>query len=429
MALAPSTARFATLAEWLAWQETLHPQAIDLSLDRCGAVADRMGLRRLGCPVISVAGTNGKGSSAMLLEAILRAGGYRVGCYTSPHLLRYNERIRVAGAPVSDATICEAFARVEAARGATSLTYFEFGTLAAFSIFTRRRVDAAVLEVGLGGRLDAVNLVDADVALITAIGIDHVEWLGHTRDLIAREKAGICRPRRPAVCSDPDAPSGLSLAAQAIGCRLERLGVDFHFERSGEFWNWWSSRAALEGLPLPALSGAHQLGNAAGVLQALSWLPDCLPIKRNAIETGLTGVRLPGRLQHHTAGAEIVFDVAHNVQAAEVLGAHLAACPIPGRTRAVLGMVKDKDAKGFMRALEPYVDEWHLASLPPPRGMHASALAELRAASGRRKLAREYPSVTAACAAADERARARDRILVTGSFVTVGEAMRAFRLQ
>ncbi|MDH5786629.1 MAG: Mur ligase family protein, partial [Chromatiales bacterium] len=268
--------RFSTLDEWLSWQEQLHPVGIDLGLERPGKVLKTMGLEISGHLVITVAGTNGKGSSVALLESILLAAGYQVGCYTSPHLLRYNERIRLNGNEVSDAQLCESFERIDQARGATSLTYFEFGTLAAFDIFARSQLDVAVLEVGLGGRLDASNLLDADVALITAIDIDHAAWLGNDRETIAIEKGGIMRRGHPAVCSDPAVPQSLVELAAKTGAPLSQLGRDYRYGVDGDSWQWQGDGTSYGALPLPALRGKHQLQNAAGVLMALLQLSEKL---------------------------------------------------------------------------------------------------------------------------------------------------------
>ena len=415
--------RFATLAEWLAWQETLHPVEIDLGLERIAAVARDLGLLTPACPVITVAGTNGKGSSVALLETILRAAGYRVGVYTSPHLLRYNERIRIDGVAVSDADLCAAFARVDEVRGERSLTYFEFGTLAALALFATADLQAMVLEVGLGGRLDAVNILDADVALVTAIDIDHGAWLGNDRDSIGREKAGIFRAGRPAVCGDPDPPASVPAAARALGAHW--LGRDGAFGyRPGEAdWTWRGQGREYAHLPLPALEGAHQLDNAAAVIQALLCLDDRLPVSRAALEQGLRNVRLPGRFQRIPGPVERVLDVAHNPQGARVLAQALARTPIDGRTLLVLGMLADKDVAAFVTPLVPQIDHWYLGGLGVARGLGAQALYERLAdqVSGTRtSLAEDVPD---AYRLAMEQSRPGDRLVVCGSFHTVAEVM------
>ncbi|WP_054774514.1 bifunctional folylpolyglutamate synthase/dihydrofolate synthase, partial [Methylogaea oryzae] len=314
--------RFSTLAEWLAWQETLHPKPIDLGLQRVRRVYDALGSGAAPF-TITVGGTNGKGSSVALLSAILRAAGYRVGTYTSPHLLRYNERIQIDGEPVDDATICEAFGRVDGARGDTSLSYFEFGTLTALDIFRRAGLDAQILEVGLGGRLDAVNIIDADAALVASIDIDHQEWLGDSRDAIALEKAGIYRRGHPAVLGDPEAPPALLSYVDEQGIALHRQGREFGYSMDGAGWNWRGSTGSLRELPLPAMPGKHQLLNASAVLQLLQLVQTRLPVAESAVRRGLETVRLAGRFQLIPGAPAVLADVAHNPQAARVLAEYL----------------------------------------------------------------------------------------------------------
>jgi dihydrofolate synthase/folylpolyglutamate synthase len=415
--------RFATLAEWLAWQETLHPVAIDLGLERVAAVARDLGLLTPPCPVITVAGTNGKGSSVALLEAILRAADYRVGCYTSPHLLRYNERIRIDGVPVSDAELCAAFARVDAARGERSLTYFEFGTLAALWLFEAAELEVMVLEVGLGGRLDAVNILDADVALVTAIDIDHRAWLGDDRECIGREKAGIFRAGRPAVCGDPAPPASVPATARALGAFWHGRDSAFGYCRGEREWTWQGEGREYAGLPLPALAGAHQLDNAAAVIQTLLCLETRLPVSRAALERGLRSVSLPGRFQRLPGLVERVLDVAHNPQGGRVLAHTLATWPLAGRTHLVLGMLADKDVAAFAAPLAPQVDHWYLGGLDLPRGLSTQALRARLAdllPDGDVTLAEHVP---AAYEAAMAQARPGDRVVVCGSFHTVAEVM------
>ncbi len=414
-----SAARFTRLQDWLDWQEALHPRTIDLGLERVARVAARLGCLRPAPVVISVAGTNGKGSSLALLEALLLGAGYRVGAYSSPHLLRYNERIRLGGEMIDDASLCAAFARVDAARAETSLTYFEFGTLAALDIMGARPLDVALLEVGLGGRLDAVNVVDADAALITSIGLDHTEWLGTDRDSIAREKAGIMRRGRPAICAEPDPPAGLVQAAARHGAKLLLAGRDFSYSVEASSWTWRGNGPALAGLPLPALAGAHQLANAAGVLSLLAAIG--LPLERAALERGLRAVHLPGRIQRIAGEVEQVLDVSHNAQAAEALAAALRGLPLPGRCHAVIGMLRDKDAAAFVRALQAEVQQWYVTGLAAPRASPPEALAAtIRAVTGQPAaavgvdMAQTRRAVRAAT-------RAGDRILVCGSFHTVAQ--------
>jgi dihydrofolate synthase/folylpolyglutamate synthase len=421
----PHVPRFSTLGQWLAWQETLHPERIDLGLDRVAQVASRLGSLQPGAAVITVGGTNGKGSSVAMLEAILGAAGYRVGAFTSPHLLRYNERIRIDGQDAGDAILCAAFHRIDQARRETSLTYFEFNALAAMDIFTRMEVDIALLEVGLGGRLDAVNIVDADIALITGVDIDHCQWLGPDRDAIGREKAGICRGGRPVVCSDPAPPAGLRQRAAEIGARWICAGEEFGFEVENDAWTWWGPGRMRRTLPRPALHGLHQLQNASGVLMALETFRERFPVPLPAIEKGLRSVRLAGRYQMMNGVVEQVFDVAHNVQSARALAENLRTCRNGGRTLLVLGMLNDKDVHGFTTALAPHIDAWYLAGLDGSRGLTAQELA-------RRVVTRDediavlcFSNVEAAYAAARGAARTDDRIVVCGSFHTVAQAVSA----
>ncbi len=417
--------RFERLTDWLRWQESLHPRAIDLDLARLGQVMDRLDLGRPAPWVISVGGTNGKGSCSIMLEAILRAAGQRVGTYLSPHLLRYNERIRIDGVMIDDAALCQAFARIDAARGDISLTYFEFGTLAALLLFAEAGLDAAVLEVGLGGRLDAVNAVDADLALITSIQMDHMEWLGSTRDAIGREKAGIARPGRPVVCADPQPPSGfLQAVADSV---LYRSGIDYHWrQESATSWHWHDGQREFNELPLPALPGSFQLGNAAAVIQALCLLQDQggLSITREAIGHGLRRAQLPGRFQRLPGPVECIVDVAHNPAAAQSLLENLAQQPA-GRRYTVLGMLADKDVEAFAAILDTQTDYWLLGGLGGDRGLDAQTLAG--------RLASVVPAakmrICSTVAEAFQQARAMavpgDRILVTGSFHTVAEVLTA----
>ena len=430
--------RFPTLDAWLRWQETLHPAEIELGLERVSAVFARLRPElapgAFPCPVITVAGTNGKGSSVAMLEAILAAAGYRVGVYTSPHLLRYNERVRIAGAEAGDEALCVAFERIDQARGETSLTYFEFGTLAALDIFAAAALDVVVLEVGMGGRLDAVNILDPDVALITSIGIDHAQWLGNDREAIAREKGGILRKGRPGVYSGRDMPAALAQTAESLGAELNVLGREFTYHMRRSEWSWQSVEARRDALPLPALRGAHQLDNAAGVLMALACLADRLPVGQAAVRAGLLEARLPGRFEVLPGEVTRILDVAHNPEAAAALGEQLAGLPPVGKTRAVVGMLADKDHAGVFSAVADQVDQWYLADLQAPRGAKARQLAEVlgRVLEGRGGSApvRCFDSVSDACAAAAADSQSGegpggDRIVVFGSFYTVAEALHS----
>lgn len=415
--------RFSTLTDWLAWQETLHPRKIDLGLERVARVAGRMQLLTPGHGVISVAGTNGKGSSVAMLESILSSAGYRVACYTSPHLLRYNERIRIAGEAVDDAALCAAFESVDQARGDTSLSYFEFGTLAAFSLFSQARLDIAILEVGMGGRLDAVNILDADAALVTSIDIDHSAWLGKDREAIGREKAGIFRAGRPAVCSDPEPPASVHRQAQAVSARWYAPGCGFDWTTAEPRWNWQSPGKVYRDLPLPALPGKHQLQNAAGVLMVLEVLATRFPLPRPAIERGLLTVTLAGRCQLIPGAVETLLDVAHNPGSAEKLVQLLRQRDVRGRTRMVLGMLADKDVAAFTAILHPEVDDWYLATLPGDRGLTAEQLQQFISGEVSRAPVRRFQDVATACTRAHADAKDGDRVVVCGSFVTVAEAL------
>jgi dihydrofolate synthase/folylpolyglutamate synthase len=418
--------KFATLDAWLAWQEQLHPSSIDMGLERVHGVQQAMDLSRPAPLVITVGGTNGKGSTVAMLEAILLAAGYRVGAYTSPHMLHYAERVRVNGVCASEAQLCAAFERVDAARGQISLTYFEFGTLAALDIFSISKLDVAVLEVGMGGRLDAVNVVDADVAVVTSVDIDHTAWLGVDRESIGYEKAGIFRAERPAVCGDRDPPASLVDHAARIGAPLHVYGRDFWHERNADSWRWCGPSGAVRtGLPFPALRGDFQLQNASSVLAALDQLTDRLPVAQNHIREGLLSVALPGRFQVVTASVPTIVDVAHNPHAARALAATLRAHACSGRTFAVFAMLADKNIGDVAGIVDPVIDEWHGAGLDVPRGASALQLAEALARAHVHGVVVMHESVAAAYAAARARASAQDRIVVFGSFFTVSIVVAA----
>jgi dihydrofolate synthase/folylpolyglutamate synthase len=411
-----------TLAEWLAWIETLYPRRMELGLERVHAVLARLGLAHPPFAAITVTGTNGKGSTTALCEAMLRAGGYRVGCYTSPHLVRYNERIAVGGRPVSDETLVAAFEAVEHARGEIPLTYFEFGTLAAFEIFRQARVEIAVLEVGLGGRLDAVNGIDADAAILTTVDIDHTRWLGTTREAIGREKAGIFRAGRPAVIGDLDPPASVLAEAARRGARLYRFGRDFTAEPLEGGWTWRGPTGVRAGLPRPALYGPHQLANAACAIMALEALADRFPLGTDAIREGLLTVSLPGRFQVISGRPFTVLDVAHNPQAVRTLAECLRREPVRGRTLAVFGMLKDKDIAACAAVAGELVDVWYLTDLPSERSASAAELSEILRALGVAAGLRleTFSDPVAAFAAARQAAREEDRIVAFGSFYLVG---------
>jgi len=411
-----------TLAEWLQYLEQLHPQAIALGLDRVAAVRDAMGLAPR-FPVVTVGGTNGKGSTCAYLEAMLRHAGYRTGLYTSPHLVRYNERVRVAGDEVADAELAAAFERVEAARGDTRLTYFEFGTLAAMALFIERGVEACVLEVGLGGRLDAVNAFDPDCAVVVSVALDHMDYLGDTREAIGFEKAGIFRAGRPAVCADPDPPGSLVAHARAIGARLLRLGEDFSVDADRVEWRYRGPSGVRSGLPLPSLRGGHQVGNAAAAIAALDTLRDRLPIDMQAVRMGLATASVAGRFQVLPGRPVTVLDVAHNPHAARTLAATLVEQGRFGRTFAVFAMLADKDAAGVVREVAPRIDRWHVAGTHGPRGMGAASAAAIVEAADPGVPIAVFDDVVRAYRDARERAGEGDRIVVFGSFHTVADVL------
>ena len=417
--------RPATLAAWLAYLETLHPKTIALGLERVKEAHARMEAT-LACPIVTVTGTNGKGSTCAMLESILRSAGYRTGLYSSPHLLCYNERVRIGGEPQDDAAIVEAFHAVENARGDVALTYFEYGTLAALHAFARAKLDVAILEVGLGGRLDAVNIVDADVAVVTTIDLDHMDYLGLTRESIAFEKAGIFRAGRPAVCAEPDPPSTLVAHARDIGAPLFRIGRDFGYSAADGQWRYWGPGGERFGLPIPALRGAYQLANAATALAALGLLNDRLHIPANAVREGLCTVRLSGRFHVLPGRPAIVLDVAHNPHAARALAATLATMAYFPQTIAVFGMLADKDIAGVIAAVGARIDRWFVATVPGPRGASADALRkELASAGIAPEAIRTFDDIETAFAAAREAAGEADRIIVFGSFLTVAAALAA----
>ncbi|HEY2344410.1 MAG TPA: bifunctional tetrahydrofolate synthase/dihydrofolate synthase [Xanthomonadaceae bacterium] len=417
------------LDEWLVHQQRQHPDAIALGLDRVHVVASRLGLRRPAAHVITVAGTNGKGSTVAFLEAIARAQGLHVGAYTSPHLLRYNERVRIDGVDASDEALIAAFERIEAARLAEHgapipLTYFEYGTLAALLLFEQAQLDLAILEVGLGGRLDAVNIVDADVAVITTVDLDHQEFLGADREAIGLEKAGIMRAGKPVVLGESDPPAGVLRHAYRIGASAIRAGCDFLVEDVDGGWRWREPGYALD-LPEPALAAPAQRGNAAAAIAALRALD--IGIADAAIIAGVRSARVRARLQSFVRdGMEIVVDVAHNPQAARMLAAWLAAHPPAGRTLAVFSALTDKDLTGIVAPVASHIARWWLCGLrDTPRGLDGDALAGRLQATLADATTVVCTDVAQALHAARAEAREGDRVLVFGSFHTAADALRA----
>ena len=416
--------RFKTLNKWLKWQEGLHFTAIELGLERCRRVANNMGLLNSSYNVISVAGTNGKGSSIALLDCILRNAGYKVGRYTSPHLLRYNERICINGEQVTDTELCESFDRIDRARGDISLTYFEFGTLAALDLFRQHDVQLAILEVGLGGRLDAVNILDADVSLITSIDIDHQEWLGNDRESIAREKAGIFRNLSPAICSDPNPPKSLLDCSKALGTPISLLGRDYQFSYSDTSWTWRSKDMCLEGLPRPMKYCNFQIQNASGVLMVLANIQDEYPVSIENIKHALGSFRLSGRFQIIPGDIPKILDVAHNRESIKALVENLKMVSCQGKTHIILGMLKGKEHRQVIKELEVVADTWHFVSIPHERGIEAKKLASEFRAINKSKDVSEYSSMREALDKIRKLSMPDDRIVITGSFYTVGAAIQ-----
>jgi dihydrofolate synthase/folylpolyglutamate synthase len=424
-----------TLQEWLAFIERQHVRPIELGLDRLRVVSHELGQHQT-CPVILVGGTNGKGSTCAMLERILLAAGYRVGLYTSPHLLRYNERVRIDGRAVDDDALCQGFARVEAARnsvkvsrGSTALTYFEFGTLCAWEVFATQPLDAIILEVGLGGRLDATNLYEPDVAIVTGIDLDHMDYLGPTREAIGFEKAGIFRAGRPAICGDANPPQRLVDHAREIGADLQVIGRDFGITRQEGQWQFRGRHGKRSSLAMPALRGDRQLDNASCVFAALDELRDRLPIAMQDVRRGLAEVELPGRFQVLPGRPTVVLDVAHNPQAARVLADNLGNMAFHPRTWAVFGMLRDKDIPGVVSALRHRVDYWLPATLEGPRAATADDLATILAETGVVGPLPTFPTPAAAFGYAQDQAGEDDRIVAFGSFLTVADVLRALGRQ
>ena len=415
----------ATLDSWLAYIERVHPQSIAMGLERVRAVKVAMGLEPQ-CVVITVGGTNGKGSACMMLEAILHHAGYSTACYTSPHLLRYNERVRIARVDASDAQLTRAFAVVERARATVNvpLTYFEFGTLAAMWLFVEARVEVAILEVGLGGRLDAVNVFEPDCAMVMSVAMDHMDYLGDTRDKIGFEKAGIYRTGKPAICADADPPRTLTDHAAAIGAPLLIRGRDFDIKPTAAQWAYAGPGGARHGLPWPALRGAYQLANAAACIAALDTLRDRLPVTVNNIRDGLLTAENPGRFQVLPGQPTVILDVAHNPHAAQALADSLKSLPRGGRTLAVFSMLSDKDVAGVVNIVKPLIDHWFVAGLAGPRGITTHQLSNHLAAAGVSAVTC-CDSIGDAYAQAHEAVGENDKIAIFGSFHTVSEAMQA----
>ncbi|MGD0959243.1 MAG: bifunctional tetrahydrofolate synthase/dihydrofolate synthase [Methylomonas sp.] len=419
-------ARFDTLDAWLNWQEQLHPRPIDLGLERVLGVYRRLRPERKKIPTITVAGTNGKGSCIAYLEAIYRAQGYKVGAYTSPHILRYNERIRINGDPVTDELICRSFTRIDEVRNNTSLSYFEFGTLAALDIFADAGLDLQLLEVGMGGRLDAVNIVDPDAALITTIAFDHVDWLGNTLDAIGREKAGIFRAQTPAIIGEEQPPASVISAANEKHATLLQLGRDFFYRKHGDRWDWYSSGQQISNLPEPAFKGEHQYRNSSAILMAVMALRPLLAVSEQAIHTGIREAQLKGRFQLIPGTIPVLLDVGHNPQAIQTLINYLKITFPAVKTHAVFAMMKDKDIGGVITMMRDYVQEWYLAPLKNPRVATEEVLKNYFQQQDINSVNAGFPDFSSAFNAARNNASSGELILIFGSFFLVSEFLSKF---
>jgi dihydrofolate synthase/folylpolyglutamate synthase len=412
-----------TLHDWLSWQESLHLSAIDLGLDRIRIVAERLNLLSPSFKIFTVAGTNGKGSTVAMLDSILRAEGYVTGVYTSPHIIRYNERIQVNGSQASDEWICQVFTEIDQARGDISLTYFEFGTLAALLIFQQQGIDVAVLEVGLGGRLDAANLWDADIAVITSIGIDHVAWLGNDREKIGFEKAGIMRSEKPVICGDPEPPASIAEHAASTHARLIQYGQHYQWKKGLDSWSWQYQGLQYQQLPLPSLRGDIQLQNAATALTALA--VSGLNISEKALRKGLKNIVLMGRLQKVQDEPEVLLDVAHNAHAAKELAIYLRNHKKQGKTRAVFSILADKNIEDVTPYLKDVVDEWYVSAVNDTRAMSTHSIIEALQKTGC-TVAGSYTTIDKAMDQALKHSLAKDRVVIFGSFLVISEVISNF---
>ncbi len=424
-------ARFDSLTEWLKWQEGFHPRSIDLGLERAATVYKALNPEAIKPPTIIVAGTNGKGSCIAFLETIYKEQGYRVGTYTSPHILKYNERIKINGESVSDEKICQAFARIDAVRNEVSLSYFEFGTLAALDIFWRSALDVQLLEVGLGGRLDAVNILDSDVSLITSISIDHIDWLGETRDAIAYEKAGIFRTGVSAVIGDLAPPDSLINCADKKKTPLFRINQEFNFQKKNIGWDWSSTMhksRKYEFLPQPSLKGEHQYQNAAAVLMTVTEMEDYLPVSEKAIHQGLKNTQLKGRFQLIKGDIPVLLDVAHNPQAVEALYDYLTDCFAGLKIYAIFSMMKDKDIKGVIKIISPAIHQWFVSPLNNPRTASQLHMQACFSECALEHVNFGYKDFSETYTAAEKSAEEGSLILIFGSFFLVSEYLEKMQV-
>jgi len=415
-----------TLDDWLHWQETLHPTEIELGLDRIRQVAERLDLLSPSFPIITVAGTNGKGSSVAFLEAMLLAEGYTTGSYTSPHLIHYNERIKLTGINASDAQIINAFEEIDKARKDVSLSYFEFGTLAAMLIFTQQAVDVAILEVGLGGRLDASNLWDTSLAIITSIAIDHESWLGNDRELIGKEKSGIMRANTPVICGDPTPPDSIKKTAQKTKATLQQINRDFSYQQHADkTWLWENNKRQYQ-LPLPALKGEFQLNNAATVIAGLTSISTRLPVSIDSIKEGLKKATIIGRLQLISSSPDWLIDVAHNPHSALALAKYLDEQPTAGKTFALFSMLKDKDIQQVLSIMDRHIDEWHVVGLEGSRGLSTTELTLLMKAAHIDSEIIPHKCFSDAVHFLKKDSKNKDKVVVFGSFLVVSNVIEVW---
>jgi len=411
------------LTDWLGYIESIHPSTIDLTLERIKIVIERLNLD-ISFPILTVGGTNGKGSTCSILESIYREAGYKVACYTSPHFLNFNERIKIQTLAVSDEVICEAFSRIESAREDVTLTYFEYGTIAAMIIFSEAHVDVAILEVGLGGRLDAVNVFDADCAIVTTVDLDHMDYLGHTREAIGFEKAGIYRTEKTAICGDFDPPQSLIKHAELIHADLKIIGKDFGYEAHHDSFDFLIDSTFVMNLPLPKLQGDFQLANATNALMAVKAMEDKLPLTEISIQKGITLTLLPGRFQEVKKMPSLILDVAHNPQAARSLSHNLKTHVVPGKTIAVFSILKDKDIFGVINELNLDIDDWFIAEIQNERAASIENISNTIQKINLSAHIEAFKNIQEAYQFASKEVTRNDRIIVFGSFFTVADIMK-----
>ena len=411
------------LTDWLGYIESIHPSTIDLTLERIKIVIERLNLD-ISFPILTVGGTNGKGSTCSILESIYREAGYKVACYTSPHFLNFNERIKIQTLAVSDEVICEAFSRIESAREGVTLTYFEYGTIAAMIIFSEAHVDVAILEVGLGGRLDAVNVFDADCAIVTTVDLDHMDYLGHTREAIGFEKAGIYRTEKTSICGDFDPPQSLIKHAELIHADLKIIGKDFGYEAHHDSFDFLIDSTFVMNLPLPKLQGDFQLANATNALMAVKAMEDKLPLTEISIQKGITLTLLPGRFQEVKKMPSLILDVAHNPQAARSLSHNLKTHVVLGKTIAVFSILKDKDIFGVINELNLDIDDWFIAEIQNERAASIENISNTIQKINLSAHIEAFKNIQEAYQFASKEVRRNDRIIVFGSFFTVADIMK-----